>query len=157
MGLEIEDVKVWNAIVFHFCADRPGFWPSAAPRHIITESASHHVKKTPAQHRTHASAWEIWIFEVENSVTHEVSCCFPRFSHFLIVGWFWWWISIPWHVFLTRDGPILLLDRFKVKNKEIQISPPGVVSESSFAYTTFWWQISNSELKLRWPNAKDGI
>ena len=65
--------------------------------------------------------WKWWFPEVFGR--------FARFSYFLIFGWFWWWISIPWHVFLTRDGPILLLDRFKVKNQKFQISPPGVVHE----------------------------
>ena len=82
LSFEIEHSKVPNIIVFHFCADRAGFWPSAALRHIITESASHHVKRNPAKHRTHASAWEIWIFEVEKSMNPEVFGCFPSKSRF---------------------------------------------------------------------------
>ena len=96
MILEIEDVKVWNAIVFYFCADRAGFWPSAALRHIITESASHHVKRNPAQHRTHASAWEIWIFEVEKLMNPEVFGCFYQFSNFSNFRWFWDALAINW-------------------------------------------------------------
>ena len=36
----------------------------------------------PAQHRTHASAWEIWIFEVEKSMNPEVFGSFSSKSRF---------------------------------------------------------------------------
>ena len=82
LSFEIQYVEAWNIIVFHFCADRAGFWPSAALRHIITENASHHVKRNPAQHRTHASAWEIWIFEIEKSMNPKVFGSFSSKSRF---------------------------------------------------------------------------
>ena len=107
LSFEIEHDKVQNIIVFYFCADRPAFWPSAALRHIITESASHHVRGNPAQHRTHASAWEIWIFEVEKSTGECISWEISWNSKFLKIYHFLWFVGLnfhSWRDLLPRNG-----------------------------------------------------
>ena len=46
--------------------------------------------RNPAQHRTHASAWEIWIFDVGDLVSDELSWWFSGRFDFLMLEWFWW-------------------------------------------------------------------
>ena len=43
IDFENEYHQGWKTILFHLCATNPGFQPKATPRHMIIESASHHV------------------------------------------------------------------------------------------------------------------
>jgi hypothetical protein len=88
----------------------------------------------------------------------EVLGCFARFSHFLIFGWFWWWISIPLHVFLTRDGPILLFFSLWTYPKAIWDHPWSGKHVRELKFTTKTNQIwENEKIEQNTPKLQEII
>ena len=97
----ISRIVQFYGVIFHICHffwDRPTSRPAfpyysfrdISPGYMLYESFNNNPGD-PAQHRTHASAWEIWIFEGEKStgecISWEISSIskFLNFSSFLMV------------------------------------------------------------------------